>query len=339
MDLSLSEEQHQLVEAIAGLLAQESNSERVRGAESTGFDAKLWRALFVAGVVHMAVAEDAGGWDATHLDLALVDEQHGRALGSAPIVEAQVSAALMHECASAGSLAAGRLLGAVLEGECLVTFAPRPGRNGRLDLVPGAAVADAVIAFVNDQLLLINLAGNSTPVANLGSMPLADVEIADDVSVLAEGSMAAEAFDRALDRWLMLSAAVLVGAAARALEISVDYACQRHAFGTPIGAFQAISHRLADSATAIDGARLLVYRAACADVEESERASELSAMAFAFAYEAARDVTQRGVHFHGGYGFMMEQDIQLYYRRVRGWANVFGDANAALDRVASQRYG
>jgi alkylation response protein AidB-like acyl-CoA dehydrogenase len=61
-------------------------------------------------------------------------------------------------------------------------------------------------------------------------------------------------------------------------------------------------------------------------------------MAFAVAYEAARDVTHRGIHFHGGYGFMMEQDIQLYYRRVRGWANVFGDTNAALDRVASERY-
>jgi alkylation response protein AidB-like acyl-CoA dehydrogenase len=169
-------------------------------------------------------------------------------------------------------------------------------------------------------------------------MPLADVEIPGAATVLVESGVAAEVFERAVDRWLMLTAAVLVGAGSRALEITVDYACDRRAFGTPIGAFQAISHRLADSATAVDGARLLVYRAACAEVDDVERASELAAMAFAFAYEAARDVTHRGIHFHGGYGFMMEQDIQLYYRRVRGWANVFGDTNAALDRVASERY-
>jgi alkylation response protein AidB-like acyl-CoA dehydrogenase len=336
VDLALSEEQQQLVEAISGLLARESSSERVRSAEPSGFDAKLWSALHDAGVVHMAVDEDGGGWGATELDLALVAEQLGRTLCSAPVVEAQVSATLLREFARTGNVAAGRILDSVLAGERLVSFAPRPGRGARLELVPGAAVADAVIASVDGRLLLVPLEGNRTAVANLGSMPLADVELPAEATVLAEAG--GEAFERALDRWLKLTAAVLVGAGARALEISVEYACERKAFGTPIGSFQAISHRLADSATAVDGARLLAYRAACADVDEPERSRELAAMAFAFAYEAARDVTHRGIHFHGGYGFMMEQDIQLYYRRVRGWANVFGDANVALDRVAATRY-
>ena len=53
-------------------------------------------------------------------------------------------------------------------------------------------------------------------------------------------------------------------------------------------------------------------------------------MAFAFAYETARDATRRSLHIHGGYGFGMERDIQLYYRRVRGWAMVFGEPAAAL---------
>ena len=62
-------------------------------------------------------------------------------------------------------------------------------------------------------------------------------------------------------------------------------------------------------------------------------------MAFAFAYETARDATQRSLHIHGGYGFGMEQDIQLYYRRARGWAMVYGEPAVALDRVADMRYG
>ena len=53
-------------------------------------------------------------------------------------------------------------------------------------------------------------------------------------------------------------------------------------------------------------------------------------MAFAFAYETARDATYRSLHFHGGYGFMMEYDIQLYYRRARGWANVCDDPERRL---------
>ncbi len=161
--------------------------------------------------------------------------------------------------------------------------------------MPGGSVADAVVALDGDRLVLVRLSDNRTVVSNLGSMPLADVEIGPESVVLAAAPEAARLFDEAIDMWITLQAAALVGAAARALEITVDYATQRKAFGTPIGgAFQAVSHRLADSATAIDGARLLAYRAACAVVDEPDRASELAAMAFAFAYESARDVTYRG---------------------------------------------
>ena len=53
-------------------------------------------------------------------------------------------------------------------------------------------------------------------------------------------------------------------------------------------------------------------------------------MAFAFAYETARDATYRSLHFHGGYGFMMEYDIQLYYRRARAWANLWARPRSGL---------
>ena len=339
MDFSLSEEQRLLVASIAGLLERESSSERVRDAEAMGFDVKLWSALMEAGALHMAVDEAFGGWGASRLELALVAEQYGRALGSAPMIEAQVAATLLQQCAAEGSEAAGQVLAGVLEGQQLVTFAPRPSVRGQLQLVPGGAVASAVVAMVDDQVVIADVADDVAKVENLGSMPLADIALPHTPVVVAQATPATHIFERALDQWLSLTAAALAGAAARALEITVDYASQRHAFGTAIGSFQAVSHRLADSATAIDGARLLAYRAACADVEEPNRAGELAAMAFAFAYESARDVTRRGIHFHGGYGFMMEQDIQLYYRRIRGWAYAFGDRNAAFDRIAAKRYG
>lgn len=335
MDLSLTGEQRQLADSFSALFARESTSERVRAAEPRGFDAKLWKALMEIGAVEMAVAEGAGGWGASELELALVAEQFGRVVASAPLIEAQVAARLLAACGQKGA----KLLDQVLAGDQLVTFAPRAGRAGRLGLVPAAAIADHVVALVDGRLLAAPLPTNGLPVANLGSMPLADVVINGDGVVLADGPGAVELFARGLDLWLALTAMALTGAAAKAVEMGVEYAKQRHAFGTAIGTFQAVSHPLADSATAADGARLLGLKATCSFVDEPDRARELAAMAFVFSYETARDATLRSLHIHGGYGFGMECDVQLYYRRVRAWALVFGEPAAALDRVADARYG
>lgn len=335
VDLGLTGEQRQLVDSFAALFARESTSDRVRAAEPVGFDAKLWKALLDIGTVQMAVDEAAGGWGASELELALIAEQFGRAVASAPVVEAQVAARLLAESGEAGA----GLLSTVLAGERLIAFAPRAGHGRRVGLVPAGAVADDAIVMAEGRLLAVPIGKNRTTVANLASMPLADITIVDESVVLAEGMRARNLFSGALDLWLALTAVALAGAARKAVEIGVDYAKQRHAFGTAIGTFQAVSHPLADSATAADGARLLGLKAACAFTDEPDRVRELAAMAFGFAYETARDATRRSLHIHGGYGFGMEGDIQLYYRRVRGWAMVFGDPACALDRVADARYG
>lgn len=336
VDLSLSSEQRQLVDSFAALYAKESTSERVRAAEPSGFDGRLWKSLQDNGIVHMAVDEEAGGWGASELELALIAEPFGAAVACAPVIEAQVTARLLAQCGRAGV----EWLTKALAADALVTFQPRPATGSRLSLVPAGGVADAVVALVDERLLVVPLDdGNRQSFGNLASMPLADIEIRQDVAVLAEGAEATARFGHALDLWLALTGMALVGAAQQAVELGVEYAKQRHAFGTAIGTFQAVSHPLADSATAVDGARLLCLEAACSFTDEPERAGELSAMAFTFAYETARDATRRSLHIHGGYGFGMEQDIQLYYRRARGWAMVFGEPGVALDRVAEKRYG
>ncbi|MBA2282243.1 MAG: acyl-CoA dehydrogenase, partial [Acidimicrobiia bacterium] len=187
-------------------------------------------------------------------------------------------------------------------------------------------------------LVLVPLDG-PTPVENLGSMPLADVAVPPGAVELAQGPAALAAHDAAIDEWLALTAAALVAVGARGLELGVEYVKERRAWGVPIGSFQAISHRLADSAAALDGARLLAHEAAWAHDDDPARAAELAAMAFAFAYESARDATYRSLHFHGGYGFMLEYDIQLYYRRARAWATVYGGPREAYRRVTDKRLG
>jgi len=336
VDLRLTAEQEQLVGAFAALYAKHAPTERVRAAEPLGFDKALWDQLNGMGAVTMAVDEAAGGWGASLLDLALVAEQQGRSVAPAPVIEAQVAVRLL---ARLDGGVARAVLAAAGQGDRLVTIALHRARGGRAALVPAAAVADDAVIFDGGRLLLVPLEGARTVVENLGSMPVADVAVGADAVVLAEGPAASAAFEAAIDDFLCLTAATLVGAGARALEIGVDYVKERKAWGVPIGSFQAVAHRLADAATALDGARLLAWEAAWAAQEQPDRAPELAAMAFAFAYEAARDASYRSLHFHGGYGFMMEYDVQLYYRRIRAWANVYAEPAVVYRRAADKRYG
>jgi alkylation response protein AidB-like acyl-CoA dehydrogenase len=336
VDLNLTDEQRQLVDAFDSLYTKHATPELVRAAEPLGFDESLWRQVHEMGVVAMAVDERSGGWGATPLDLALVAEQQGRFVAPVPILEAQVAARLLERL---DSDAASSVLDGALAGDRLATLALHPVHDGCVRLVPAGAIADDVLVLDGERLLRVGLGGARTQVENLGSMPLADVKIGDEVEVVATGAEAQHAFDAAVDDFLRLAAAALVGVGARALEIGVDYVKERKAWGVPIGSFQAVAHRLADAATAIDGARLLAYEAAWAAAEQPERAPELAAMAFAFAYETARDATRWSLHFHGGYGFMMEYDVQLYFRRARAWANVYAEPRLVYRRVADRRYG
>jgi alkylation response protein AidB-like acyl-CoA dehydrogenase len=344
MDLSTTVEQDQLVDAFSGLYSKHSNPERVRAAEPLGFDPALWDQLRELGTTAMAVGEEHGGWGATLLDLALVAEQQGRFVAPAPVIETQVAARLLAAASSSSEAAAAALPG-VLAGERMVTLALHPaGADGRAGLVPAGAVADSAIVLAGDRLVLTELGGEGVrrTVENLGSMPLADVSVAEvghGAEELVAGPAAVELLDAATDDWLVLTAAALVGIGARALELGVEYVKERKAWGVPIGTFQAVAHPLADSATAIDGSRVLAYKAAWAAGEQPERAAELAAMAFAYAAESSRDATYRSLHFHGGYGFMMEYDVQLLYRRARAWANVYAEPAAAYRRAADKRYG
>jgi alkylation response protein AidB-like acyl-CoA dehydrogenase len=336
VDLALTEEQDALVASYTQLLAKESSPEQVLEAEPSGFDPDLWRSLAEVGTVPMGVAEADGGWGASLLDLALVAEQVGRAAASAPVIETQVAARLL---AATGTTAALAALEPVLAGERLVTLALHRPVAGTARLVPAGAVADAVLVLDGERLLLVpNPAEGRRLVENLASAPLADVEVGSGATELAAGPAAVERFEAAIDEWLVLTAAAVVGSSSAALDLACTYAAERRAFGAAIGSFQAISHGLADSATDLDGARLLVQKAAWSLDGGLPRGRELAAMAFAFSSRAAEAATYHALHVHGGYGFMLEYDVQLHYRRSRGWPRAWGDADAGFRRAGDARY-
>ena len=152
--------------------------------------------------------------------------------------------------------------------------------------------------------------------------------------VLARGAQAAELMAAAWADWQVVMASAMVGIASAALTIAVAYVKDRRQFGVPIGSFQSVQHKLADVATLVDGGRLLVSEAAWAGDDGAANAAALASMAFLFSSRTAQEAAGAALHFHGGYGFMLEYDIQLYYRRAKAWALVAGDPRREQRRLA-----
>jgi alkylation response protein AidB-like acyl-CoA dehydrogenase len=119
-----------------------------------------------------------------------------------------------------------------------------------------------------------------------------------------------------LDRGRTAIGAMSVGIAEGAFEDALDYAKQRQQFGKPIGKNQAIQWMLAEMATDIDAARLLVYRAA--DMEDKNvRFTKEAAMAKLFASEKAMDATVKAIQIFGGYGYTRDYPLERYYRDIK----------------------
>jgi alkylation response protein AidB-like acyl-CoA dehydrogenase len=114
----------------------------------------------------------------------------------------------------------------------------------------------------------------------------------------------------------VMTGALGLGLGRAALQTAMDYANERVQFGRPIGAFQAINHKIADMGAQLEAARGLVYRAAW-DIDEGRRDMKLAAMAKLFATEAANGIADEGTRILGSYGFAMEYDAQRYFRDAR----------------------
>ena len=121
---------------------------------------------------------------------------------------------------------------------------------------------------------------------------------------------------QALDTGRMGVAAQALGIAQAAFDESVRYAKERRQFGVPIAKHQAIQMMIADMATQIDAARLMVYRAAVMS-NQDQPLSQVSAMAKLFASETACKVTDLAVQIHGGYGYSKSYPVERYYRDAR----------------------
>ena len=337
-NFTLEEERVALRDTFKMFLERECSSELVRAAEPLGFDEQLWSQLGKMGMVAMAVPTASGGDGAGLIEMVLVAEEMGRRAAPVPFAETVAAARLLAACGSA----AASWCDAAVEGTKLITIALRPLRLGVPQLIAGGAVADAVVGLLDGEVVVVSGPLPLPHVTNHGQAPLGRLDIGAPgvtISPLASGASAVASFTTAVREWELLIAAAELGMAVTAREIATEFVTNRVAFGVPIATFQAMSHPIVDSYIGIIGGRRLVWQAAWFADHEPDAKRELIPMAFTYACRVAMAAATTGVHVQGGLGFTVESDMQFYFRRAKGWANVAGDPQDGLLAIADELYG
>jgi alkylation response protein AidB-like acyl-CoA dehydrogenase len=329
VNLTLTAQQDELRGHMRALFERTSSWEVVRAAEPLGYDADVWRDVAGVGLAGMCLDESVGGGGSALLEAALVIEEAGRCAAPVPLAEHIVASRL----AARAEVVSTSELEALAVGALRATVALWPAVNGTWRWVPGGAVADVVFGEADGGLIAHRGTPPMAGPRNHACAPLADRS--------AVGTWMEDDWRLAIarDEWRVLTAALLVGVASRSLDLGVAYAKERVQFGRPIGSFQALQHGLADLVAPLDGARLLTAEAAWACDHQPDERPRLAAMAYLAATEISRRSTAVALHYHGGYGVMQEYDIQLLFRRARGWSLVLGDPDGELQRLGDHLFG
>lgn len=188
--------------------------------------------------------------------------------------------------------------------------------------VLNGAVADVVVG-ADGETLTRWTDFTSTSVATMDpTRPLARVEAKSTSKIGADPGLA--------DTAAILLAAEQIGAASKCLDLTVEYTKNRVQFGRPIGSFQALKHRMADMYVAVQSARAVV------DDAVAEPSPTSAALARVAASEAFSKVAAEAIQMHGGIAITWEHDIQLYFKRAHGSAQLFGLPREHLRRLESE---
>lgn len=352
LDLTFSPEQEMLRETVRGVLAATSPLRVVRELEDdpTGYSPELWKQLAHLDLIGLQLPEAYGGSGMTTLETVVLYEEFGRAIAPSPhFVSSILSGGALARSGSAEQKEAW--LPGIVSGESILTPAwlepenssgPRgvqlraePDGDGwtltgtkrhvafassasRLVVLArtGDAPGDVDLFLVDPSAAGVTLAQQLTIASDAQyQVELAGVRVTEADRIGAAGSGWAT-WDAVVHEGIILAAAQAVGGAQYALDITVQYAKDRQQFDKPLGAFQALAHYLADAATTVDGARVLVHEAAWAR-SEGRSVAKLAPMAKLYACQTFRDVTATAQQIFGGIGFTVEFDIQLYFRRAK----------------------
>jgi alkylation response protein AidB-like acyl-CoA dehydrogenase len=335
MQLILPDDSVPVKEMFERFFATESTPERVRAAEPVGFDAALWRELVGLEAPFMRLSAAAGGGEMSLFDACLMMEQAGRRLAAAPLAESLVALRVLGEL---GGDAAAKWIEAVRDGETVLTLALKPVRPGETQLVPGGAVAKGVLTFDGQEVAIEVPGAPLEAPTTLGGAALGRFEPGKgERQVIASNADAARIWAAAIEEWKVLTAAALIGLSQEALSTAAAYACERIAFGQPIGVNQGVAHPLANDVIDADGGQMLLWWTLRAIADAKPEAAANISQLFWWASRTATNSVAHALHTFGGYGLTNEYDIQLYNRRAKAWALAFGDPQDELVRAGRRQ--
>jgi alkylation response protein AidB-like acyl-CoA dehydrogenase len=372
MDFSLTEEQEMLRKAARDFLTTECPKSLVRemAKDEKGYSPQLWQQMGEMGWMGLNIPEEYGGAGAGFFDLVVLLEEMGRACLPGPFFSTVILGGLT--VLEAGDetqkkeilpkLAEGKLLltlaltepSATYAADGIQTKATKRGREflvqGTKLFVPDAHISDYIICAARNKetriredgitLFLVDAKSpgvSCTLLKTIAGDKQCEV-IFDNVNVPSRDILGN--FDkgwpilyRVLEKAVVAQCAEMVGGAKQALEMTVEYAKQRMAFGHPIGSFQAIQHYCANMLVDVDGCSLVVYNAAWR-LSEGLPATQEVAMAKALINEGFKRITALGTQIHGAIGFTEDHDLPLYFKRAKAWEMNFGDTSFHLDKIA-----
>jgi alkylation response protein AidB-like acyl-CoA dehydrogenase len=333
MNFEISDDQQMMRETFARLLDDMSSMTRVRAAQATGFDRALWSGLAELGAFAMRVPADMGGLELGTIDAALLMEEAGRTLATGPLAETLMAARLL---AQLGSDA----LDDVIAGSKVATIAFHDIAARPVQWLSGGASADLVVARNGDAVVLVSLTESDRHAEEtLASNGIGEVDLAKArQTVLGEGKEALDAFAAAREEWKLLMAAALSGLSREALRLAAAYACERHAFGVPIGTFQGLSHPMANLVTEVEGGKYTTWKVIHEIASGEENAAAHISMALWWAAKTAGNVGIQATRTFGGYGLSTEYDIHLYNLRAKAWPAIMGDPQYLLEEAGRRLY-
>src|SRR5215207_9076185 len=323
MDFDLTEDQKEIKRTAKDLLAARSPLDKVRAAAESGeYAPELWKEVSELGWPGIAVAEEHGGQGLGAVELGILAEELGYAVAASPFLSTATVAAIIQAAGSDEQRA--KYLPGLASGE-------QTAGLGSAALCADGVGASVIVLVEGDDAILVDPAS-------------ADVEALTTIdstrryaTVRGDGQQLG---DSASDRGAAAIAAEVVGLSQRALDMTLEYVKDRKQFGTPVGAFQAVSHRCAEMLLHTESARSTALFAAWAADAAADRLPEAAALAAAAAADGGREVTASAIQAHGGIGFTWEADVHWLYKRAQLDTALLGGAGryrAKLARLASGR--
>jgi alkylation response protein AidB-like acyl-CoA dehydrogenase len=304
----------------------------------------LWGRLTGLGVTALAVPEKWGGLGADAADLAVACEELGHHAVPGPVAESLAAvptllAALSETDGRAGPGGAGspapgdpersdlpdrcgEWLAALATGDLIATLALPP----RLPFAADAEAAGLVLLAQPDAVSV----GRAGP-RHRSVDPSRSLSVVDGDDVLARD--AASAVARAWNLGALASSAQLLGAGRALLEASVRHVSVRAQFGQPVGTFQAVKHKLADVAIALEFARPLLDAAAAAITDGAATAPRDVSAAKVACADAATVAARAALQVHGAIGYTAEHDLSLWLTKVRALTPAWGSQAWHRQRV------